>query len=509
MKLHLPDAAITIVTILGAELIERCNHHTQLEASIVCEEPAEAVLRTIGQPLEISIGSPAPIELRLTIGRIEVSSGVCRLTAYGPSYQFDLIKRTRSFDADVPQPISAFNIEEVFQKVEGLNVLSAKCAHIGQFEETDWKLLVRLARRSGAVVVTTADGRLKVVRTAEGTRRTEVDVARIVEDRLSIEVVSTIVESVTWDWRTGAAPTRGATHSFSGSDQTIEGAIHRAAGSILPGGERHRVFRHSDAPDDEYEAKILSAALRAPTLRWAARLRNLDVAPGDILSLSGSKSVDTPMLVISRSAIFEGRAVDGQLSIEVEAISADAVPAGAAEDSVLEPMLRAIGVVVSVDDPERLGLVKVHFAWHAKESEGTWCRATQAAAGAGHGAFNPPVKGDWVITLHWPKSGELPVIVGAIYRGDAKIADYLGELSSQRAIVLTPGGQRIVADDGSDSLHIGIFNGAQAVCELVLTKDPPTIKLESNSGGTISMKAETIELEATKELKIHGKVSID
>ncbi|MEY9134990.1 hypothetical protein ACVMII_003893 [Bradyrhizobium diazoefficiens] len=508
IQVRVPESKIAISSVTGLELREECNRHTYVKAQIVSFDPARTVFGALGKILEVSFDAEQRFAFKGIIAKIEVVSDQFLLTAYGASYQHDLISRTRSFDSESPKAISGFDeIKKIFPKVEGFELLSVTSSHVSQFGETDWRMLVRLAQLSGAYVVTKS-GKLRVVSLEKHTNKTELGDDQIVDHRASIQLGSSAVETTTWDWEAGSAPNAAIVKNRESDQNSIEGMTRAATEGLLPGGARHRLFPFSDIADDELQTKRWSSHLHEPTLRWVARLRSLNVSPGDVVLLKERAPIDTPMLVVARTISFKDQAID-QLSIEVEGISAQA-----ARDDLLQRYdygvpLRAVGEVIDIDDPKRLGRIKVRFPWHSKGAFGTWCRSLHPTAGVTHGTFNTPAVGEWVIAFHWPLSLDVPLILGATYHGGAKVQDAVSDQRSQRAVLMTQRGQRIVADEKADELVIGIYNGAQLACELSFKKSDASIRFSTGSGGQISMQADSINIEASGGLKIKGRVSIE
>jgi hypothetical protein len=510
ITLQLPNSEVKILSVPRVLLRERCNGHSVLTAEVVLDKPKEpdAIVRMIGQTLQLTLSDrEPPLSFRGTIGRIEVRPDVHVLTAFGPSYLLDLVERTRSFDADTPREIGKFDgLSEAFSNVEGIGKLGARAAHIPQHGETDWQLLLRLARASGAYVVTTKDDKLKVVAPPAGEARLLAK-ASIVSDSYILELSHAAVEVASWDWQTGSIRTKG---TIQRADQSkgIEGIVRSAAGALLPGGERHRLLQASDAPNDEVEAKLGSRRRRGAALRWRGRLCDFEVRPGVVVNLAESDLVDVPILIVGRSIMFDvGQSP--QLSIEVEAVSAEAAPDEREGRQAEAIPIRAVGEVINIDDPTGQGLVKVRLSWHPEKTSGTWCRLAHSSAGAKHGTFDPPLPGDWVMVLLWPASFDLPLVLGAAYHGTTGMRERIGDLSSRRAILMTPNGQRIIADEKDGRLRLGVHDDTKLVCQLSFTKDPAEITLETASGGQIVMKAGKIELAASESIKFKGTVSIE
>ncbi len=176
-----------------------------------------------------------------------------------------------------------------------------------------------------------------------------------------------------------------------------------------------------------------------------------------------------------------------------------------------------IGLVTNLDDPEKLGRVKVKFP-HLDGKESDWTRLAMPMAGPKRGTFFRPEVGD-------------EVLVGFEY-GDSRRAYILGSLWSQadqpppddgqptqnnwrfiqsrsgHIILLddTPGKEKILLQDKDGQRRVVIDSANQ---KIQVQCDTGSVEVEAPAGD-VKIKAINITLEATGELKLNatGNVTI-
>lgn len=117
----------------------------------------------------------------------------------------------------------------------------------------------------------------------------------------------------------------------------------------------------------------------------------------------------------------------------------------------------AIGKVTSVDDPDKLGRVKVIIPRISEEAVSHWARVMRPAAGAAHGLHLPFEIDDEVIVAFLGGFAELPVILGALW--SAKQPPLVPDASRQDHRSLTSrSGHTVRLDDTKDAEKIEIID---------------------------------------------------
>jgi uncharacterized protein involved in type VI secretion and phage assembly len=213
------------------------------------------------------------------------------------------------------------------------------------------------------------------------------------------------------------------------------------------------------------------------------------------------------------------------------------------------------GVVTDLNDPDKLGRVKVKFPWMAKDPAGTeivsdWVRMSTPMAGAQHGLMILPEVNDEVLVAFEHGNPDYPFMIGALWGGidkppegndvatdgQGKVVHHLLKTRAGHQILLddtanselikivSKTGHTILLDDASGAGKINILSKAGATillddasgAELVKVVDksgqnsiiissapPGSIKVESKSGD-ISLKGLNVTIEATASLGLKG-----
>jgi uncharacterized protein involved in type VI secretion and phage assembly len=136
--------------------------------------------------------------------------------------------------------------------------------------------------------------------------------------------------------------------------------------------------------------------------------------------------------------------------------------------------------VVDVDDPEKLGRVKVSFLTLSATEPGDWCDIARPLASGGFGIWVQPLPGDLVVAGFLEGRIEKPVILGAIFTGDAK-----PPTDKQPQVMLqTRSGHSLLFDD---------------------TEGDEAITLTDKTGNMLKMSKDGITIESPKDITLKGK----
>jgi uncharacterized protein involved in type VI secretion and phage assembly len=132
-----------------------------------------------------------------------------------------------------------------------------------------------------------------------------------------------------------------------------------------------------------------------------------------------------------------------------------------------------IAVVSNVDDPDRLGRVKVRYPWLKDESESPWARLVSFMAGAGRGAVFRPETGDEVLVLFEHGDMRFPYVIGALWNGKDEMPSERGADGDNAVrLIKSRSGHQIVIDD-------------TAGAEKVTVHDKTGNSIELSSGGIV------------------------
>jgi len=139
----------------------------------------------------------------------------------------------------------------------------------------------------------------------------------------------------------------------------------------------------------------------------------------------------------------------------------------------------ALGVVARVDDPDRMGRVRVSLpAFGNVETD--WIGVLATAAGR-KGLVALPDVGDHVLVLYGADDPAQGLVVGGLYGVNAPADWGIEGGSIQRFTFLTPGGQKLALDDSRKQL-----------------------RLENSDGSYIELSPEKVRLHSQTDLEIEA-----
>ncbi len=165
----------------------------------------------------------------------------------------------------------------------------------------------------------------------------------------------------------------------------------------------------------------------------------------------------------------------------------------------------AEALVTAVDDPQKLGRVKLKFPWFDPNMESEWCRVRQFYAGNQYGAFFIPEVGDEVLVAFIHGDMRLPIILGGLYNGQDKPPSYR-DSSKDEKMIRTKGGHQIILDDTSGKEKISIID-AKGNNSIVIDTVANSITVKSSKGKLI-FEGQGIEINSGIGIEVKAKTSI-
>jgi uncharacterized protein involved in type VI secretion and phage assembly len=79
-----------------------------------------------------------------------------------------------------------------------------------------------------------------------------------------------------------------------------------------------------------------------------------------------------------------------------------------------------IGIVKDLDDPKKLGRIKITFPWLPETNQSFWARIATTMAGANRGTWFMPEKEDEVLVAFERGDPDHPYIIGFLWNGEDK-----------------------------------------------------------------------------------------
>lgn len=194
--------------------------------------------------------------------------------------------------------------------------------------------------------------------------------------------------------------------------------------------------------------------------------------------------------------------------------------------SIMGPRISGvvIGTVTNVKDPENLGRVKVKLSWLSDTYETDWASIAVPITGANMGFFFFPSIEDEVLVAFDHGDINRPIVIGSIWHKKAKPPGTGDDVLNSIFRLKTKEGNELIFDDqkgksqveikmacghyitlGQEKIEIKDKGGDTVILDgdtkLVQIQSQKDMQIESTKG-KLSMKAMTIEMEATTNMKI-------
>lgn len=181
-----------------------------------------------------------------------------------------------------------------------------------------------------------------------------------------------------------------------------------------------------------------------------------------------------------------------------------AVPRSRSTDQRYYGVVEAL--VTDVNDPQKLGRVKLKFPWFDSDMETEWCRVRQFYAGNKYGAFFIPEVGDEVLVSFIHGDMRLPIILGGLYNGKDKPPSFRANDKDEK-MIQTKGNHRIILDDTKNKKKITIID-ANGDNSIVIDTEANSITIKSSKGKLIFEGKQGVEINSGAGIDVKAKTSI-
>ena len=167
-----------------------------------------------------------------------------------------------------------------------------------------------------------------------------------------------------------------------------------------------------------------------------------------------------------------------------------------------------VGIVTNVQDPEKLGRVKVCFPRLPGKPESDWVRVVQPAAGAGRGFYWLPEVNDEVLVAFERGEAHRPYVVGALWNGKDKPMATAYTADNTTRMIQTKSGHQIILDDkkGAEKIIISDKSGKRTMTFDVKNKkfliEAKEGDVEIHAEKKIILECEDLEIKTKKTGKI-------
>ncbi len=174
-----------------------------------------------------------------------------------------------------------------------------------------------------------------------------------------------------------------------------------------------------------------------------------------------------------------------------------------------------IGVVSNLEDPAKIGRVRVKFP-HLNNEESNWAPLVTLMAGKDRGVFFRPEVGDEVLVAFLQGNIRFPYILGGIWSTtDTPPKDDGQAKKNNLRFIKSRSGHLIQLDDTSGKEKIEIIDKGNkhkitidcSAKKIQITCDAGDIELSAKAGG-IKLEAQRIELKATTTMNLEASAAM-
>lgn len=399
-----------------------------------------------------------------------------------------------------------------------------------QDNTSDYEFICRLARRNGMVVL--SDGQQLFVK--KPSDFTAPAIQKEYRNGLSefhpVLTATSQVSKVTtrgWDPKTKQAVVGEAKTTASGAETTGWGGT----GSKLASSFGTATSLVTDVPfTAQGEGDALAKAGLAD--RWSRDMRGEGTAYGDPKILPGTWLQLTKLgtrfsgkyFVTRARHVYRAAAYDTEFwisGLEPET-AADLVLGSAHQTQNSTGGGVAVGIVTNVNDPDKMGRVKLKFPWLDDNIE-SWARPASPMGGAGRGfQFMPEINDEVLVGFDHGDRGR-PFVLGGLWNGkDAPPMAYDKFFASGKVVrrqIVSSTGHVIEFDDTAGSEKFSIITSKEhkividdkAKSILISNKDSKnSIEIDSSGSGKVTIKSSgDVTVEATGKVTVNAKMDAE
>jgi len=510
----------------------------------------------IGTSVEIEFSADSPIEgtpVSNTVIKGEITAIEpifredgeiwLRLRGYDRAHRLTQGKHTRSF-GDGNRPIKETEILSKIIRDAGLmpKIDSSKARtqfdYLMQYNQTDWDFICQRAKMLGCQVY--VDDRTLHFQGA-GENRNEVDVdwgymLTKFEPRMASVGAATSVTVTGWDIETKKIIKSKATSAKSKAEAAI-------GDPIKPSMALKMGLRNSSVEDGFYDPSITSAmvtkayaeSLLGKRDSQFVRAKGEATHPGIVAGTQvkignvGIRFGGTYFVTEAQHVYRRGEyKVKFQVSGENPSTMNQLLGGGEKESNKIMGVV--IGLVTDLQDPKKLGRVKVRFPWAIGDSnpqatEGAWARMAIIGGGKDRGIYFSPEVDDEVLISFEHGDINRPFIVGALWNKKDPVPK--GKFVSSnmktidRRIIRSRSGHTIILDDTAGEEKISIIDKTKKN-SIEIDSKANTMKIVSagdlmiDTGGKfiVNSKQDIVmnskakaDISATSQLNLQGKTA--
>lgn len=174
-----------------------------------------------------------------------------------------------------------------------------------------------------------------------------------------------------------------------------------------------------------------------------------------------------------------------------------------------------VALVTNVQDPDKLGRVKVCFPRLPGKPESDWVRVAQPAAGAGRGFYWLPHVNDEVLIAFERGEAHRPYVIGSLWNGKDKPMKNAYDNDNTTVMVQTRSGHQVILDDkkNAEKIVIADKSGKRSLTFDVKSKkflvEAKEGDVEIHAEKKIILDCEDLEIKTKKSGKIDIGTTFD
>lgn len=163
-------------------------------------------------------------------------------------------------------------------------------------------------------------------------------------------------------------------------------------------------------------------------------------------------------------------------------------------------------VVKDIDDPEKMGRVRVQFFWQVDNDKSPWLRIVTPSGGADKGLYLIPELDEEVLVGFEDLNAEKPYIIGSFYNGKNKPdSEWVNSDNNVKAF-RTRSGHTVIFSDEDGKEYIKIYDNMD---RNAIRFNPNEKQLKIWSEGDIMIEGKNILMSASGEIEIKAEKNID
>lgn len=174
-----------------------------------------------------------------------------------------------------------------------------------------------------------------------------------------------------------------------------------------------------------------------------------------------------------------------------------------------------IGIVDNLDDPDKMGRVRLVFP-HLNNECSDWARVLTFMAGKDRGAVFIPEVGDEVLVGFLMSDPRQPVVLGGLFSKVDTIPERTGsQTDNNQRLIKSRSGHKVILDDTSGGENITLID-KDGKRKVILSSSDRKIQVQSDEGdvevtastGHVKVKAMSISIEAQNDMTISAGTTL-